>query len=83
MIPASALTSTLMLLFGVITFILIMLLPAIIEMKKPKDAGPKILENDAHHGTNLLADIESYAKFDWTIVKRVAEIIATLPNLEH
>jgi hypothetical protein len=83
MIPASALTSTLMLLFGVITFILIMLLPAIIEMKKPKDAGPKILENDAQHGTNLLANIESDAKFDWAIVKRVAETIATLPNLEH
>jgi len=82
MIPASALTSAIMLFFGVITFIIIMLLPAIIELKKPRDAGPKMLENNAQYEISLLANIESDIKFDWTIIKRVAEIIAILPNLE-
>jgi len=82
MIPASALTSAIMLFFGVITFIIIMLLPAIIELKKPRDAGPKMLENNEQHEISLLANIESDIKFDWAIVKRVAEIIAILPNLE-
>ncbi|MEM3616445.1 MAG: hypothetical protein QXJ31_00835 [Candidatus Bathyarchaeia archaeon] len=82
MIPASALTSAVMLFFGVITFIIIMLLPALIELKKPKDAGPKILESDGQHGINLLVNIESDVKFDWATIRRVAEIIAILPSLE-
>jgi hypothetical protein len=82
MVPASALTSAIMLFFGVITFIIIMLLPAIIEIKKPRDAGPKILEDNAQNEISLLVNIESDIKFDWTIIKRVAEIIAILPNLE-
>jgi hypothetical protein len=82
MIPASALTSAIMLFFGVITFIIIMLLPAIIELKKPRGAGPKMLENNAQYEISLLVNIESDIKFDWTIIKRVAEIIAILPNLE-
>jgi hypothetical protein len=82
MIPASALTSAIMLFFGVITFIIIMLLPAIIELKKPRGAGPKMLENNAQYEISLLVNIESDIKFDWMIIKRVAEIIAILPNLE-
>lgn len=82
MVPASALTSAVMLFFGVITFIIIMLLPALMELKKPKDAGPKILENGEQHGINLLVNIEGEAKFDWVTVRRVAEIIAFLPSLE-
>ncbi|MEM2338521.1 MAG: hypothetical protein QXM37_03105 [Candidatus Bathyarchaeia archaeon] len=82
MIPASALTSAVMLFFGVITFIIIMLLPALMELKKPKDAGPKVLENDERHGINLLINMESEAKFDWATIRRVAEIIAFLPSLE-
>ncbi|MEM3770003.1 MAG: hypothetical protein QXG76_02300 [Candidatus Bathyarchaeia archaeon] len=82
MVPASALTSVIMLFFGVMAFIIIMLLPAIMELKKPKDAGPKILESGEQHGINLLVNMESDVKFDWTTIRRVAEIIAILPNLE-
>lgn len=82
MVPASALTSAVMLFFGVITFIIIMLLPAIMELKKPKDAGPKTLERDRQNGINLLVNMESDAKFDWATIRRVAEIIAILPSLE-
>jgi len=82
MVPASALTSTVMLFFGVITFIIIMLLPALMELKKPKDAGPKMLESDVDSGINLLVDMETSVKFDLALVRRVAEIIAILPSLE-
>ncbi|MEM3823299.1 MAG: hypothetical protein QXH87_00010 [Candidatus Bathyarchaeia archaeon] len=82
MVPASALTSAVMLFFGVITFIIIMLLPALMELKNPKDAGPKTLESNEQHGINLLVNIESDVKFDWATIKRVAEIIAILPSLE-
>jgi len=41
MVPASAFTSAVMLFFGVITFIIIMLLPAIVELKKTKGCRPK------------------------------------------
>ncbi len=82
MIPSSALTSAIILFFGVITFIVVMLLPALMELKKPKDAGPKKLENGEQHGINLLVDMESEIKFDWTTIRRVAEIIAFLPSLE-
>jgi hypothetical protein len=41
-----------------------------------------MLENNEQHEISLLANIESDIKFDWTIIKRVAEIIAILPNLE-
>lgn len=81
---ASATTSAIMLFFGVVTFIIIMLLPALIELKKPRDAGPqKILENYERHGIDLLLiNMESEIKFDWATVRRVAEIIAFLPSLE-
>jgi hypothetical protein len=82
MVPASAFTSAVMLFFGVITFIIIMLLPALVELKKPRDAGPKILENEEQHRIDLLVDMEIEAKFDWVTVRRVAEIIAFLPSLE-
>ncbi len=82
MAPASALTSAVMLFFGVITFIIIMLLPAIMELKKPRDAGPKILEDYEQNGINLLRDMETSVKIDWTIIRQVAEIIAILPSLE-
>ncbi|MEM3565651.1 MAG: hypothetical protein QXK18_02095 [Candidatus Bathyarchaeia archaeon] len=81
MVQNSALTSAVILFFGVITFIIIMLLPAIMELKKPKDAGPRKLENE-EHVIGLLVNIESDVKFDWAIVRRVAEIIAILPGLE-
>lgn len=78
---ASALTSAIILLFGVIAFIIIMLLPAFLELMKPKDAGPKILENNKNR-INLLVDMEINVKFDLVIAKKVAEIIANLPSLE-
>ena len=78
------LISLLILFFGVFIFIVIMLLPTIIELKKPKDAGPRILENyNAQFTINLVMNMENdNIVFDPAIVKKVAEIIAILPSLE-
>ncbi len=79
-----------MLLFGVSVFIFIVLLPALLELKRPRDAGPRMIMGDAiitwrfqGRGNMLLASIEEEKLgFDQTIVKRIADIIAVLPNLE-
>lgn len=67
-----------------------MLLPAFFELKKPKDAGPRIIMDDVIIMQYLpkkellpLQNMEE-EKFglDQAIVKRITEVIAILPNLE-
>lgn len=90
MIPNPTPTTLIMLLFGVSAFIFIMLLPALLELKRPRDAGPRKIMADViitqcfqARGTIPLASIEE-EKFglDQTIVKKIVDIIAVLSNLE-
>lgn len=81
-------TSSIMLVIGVSTFILIMLLPALLELKGPRDAEPRRIMNDVRN-TQLyrrqnfqIANIEDEGKFSRTLVEKIAEVIAFLPNLE-
>ncbi len=83
-------TTLILLLFGVSAFIFILLLPALLELKRPKDAGPRIITDGIvitqrfqARGAIPLASIEE-EKFglDQTIVKKIADVIAVLPNLE-
>jgi len=76
-----------MLMLGVSTFIFIMLLPALLELKRHKDAGPRIIADDAHFiqlriRSMPLVNVEEEQRFDQVLVKRIADIIAVLPNLE-
>ncbi|MEM3640909.1 MAG: hypothetical protein QXH37_03165, partial [Candidatus Bathyarchaeia archaeon] len=73
-----------MLIFGASTFILLMLLPALLELRKPKDAGPRIIMNDAPITQSQipLANMEEEHKSNKKIVNKIASIIAALPNLE-
>lgn len=86
MIPG--LTSTLaMLIFGVSAFIFVMLLPALLELKKPKDAGPRKIMEDADIPESLtqmamLERAEERIEVDQTLLKKIADIISVLPNLE-
>ncbi|MBS7616744.1 hypothetical protein KEJ45_06055 [Candidatus Bathyarchaeota archaeon] len=87
MIPIPPLTSILTLFFGVLLFIIIMFMPAIIELKKPKDPGPKNIEDsestDPFQGRlNSLDDVESEFRVDGATIKRVAEILSVLHSLE-
>lgn len=70
---------------GITTFLIIMLLPALIEIKKPKDAGPRIIENsDANPQTKEkpLFNLEDEYHLDQKLTQKVAEILSLLYNLE-
>ncbi|MCL6578719.1 MAG: hypothetical protein K6T73_04950 [Candidatus Bathyarchaeota archaeon] len=84
-------STTLILLFsGVITFIIIMLLPALFELKKPKDGGPRIIMDDViivqYLPKRKILPLQSIEEeklaLDQTIVRKITDIIAVLPNLE-
>jgi hypothetical protein len=66
-----------------------MLLPAILELKRPKDAGPRRIEDfNTIQYPPIKARIplvnieEEHFGLDQKIVSRLTEIIAVLPNLE-
>jgi len=68
--------------------VLIMFLPAILELKKPKDGGPRmIMENIPEVKTRTvhiihIANIEKEQKFDISLIQTMAKITEVLPNLE-
>jgi hypothetical protein len=87
MIPGSTLTSFATLVFGVSVFIFIMLLSALLELKKPRDAGPRVIINDVaipqlHVRIAMLEKSEDKVELGQTILRKIADIIAVLPNLE-
>jgi hypothetical protein len=69
-----------------ITFLL-MFLPAIIELKKPKDAGPRLInDNIAKIRISTLkipiTNIEEEQKFDNQSTINIASFLYLIPNLE-
>jgi len=76
-----------MLILGVSTFIFIMFLPALFELKKHKDAGPRLIMNDApilqtKMKAVLIVNVEEEYGFDQMLIKKMADVIAVLPNIE-
>lgn len=89
MVPNSTPTTFILLFFGVSILILIMLLPALLELKKPKDSGPRIILDDVPVLQRLqirtmvqIANMEEELGLDYVAVKKIANAIAILPNLE-
>jgi len=86
MLPNPTLIS-IMLGLGVLIFILIMLLPALFELKIPKDAGPRMV-TDYGFPTSLgieeilIANLEEKQGFEQILVKNIVDAINVLPNLE-
>jgi len=83
----SAPTNFVILLLGASAFFLIMLLPALVELKKPKDPGPRrILQEDALNqpGISLfpLEKKEEITESDLALAKSIMKVISFLPNLE-
>jgi hypothetical protein len=72
--------------FGVVTFILVMFLPAFLELRKPKDAGPRRIERNVVSSKYQvqLASIEGTEEneADLALIKRIVNILSVLPNLE-
>lgn len=68
--------------------IFIMFLPALLELKKPKDAGPRIImesipEIKAYAMRSIqIEDIEKEQKFDIPLNQTIVKIIEVLPNLD-
>jgi len=88
MIPNPTPTTFIIMILGVLSFIFITLLPALLELKRPKDAGPRLIINDVPvlqpqmRESILIVNVEEDHRFDQTLVKKIADIIAVLPNLE-
>jgi hypothetical protein len=78
----------LILILGTPILVTIMLLPVFIELKKPKDNGPRlIMEGVPGVSVGLrsvfsIADIEVGQKFDCSVIPRLMRIIEVLPSLE-
>ena len=68
--------------------IIIVFLPALVELKKPKDNGPRmIMENASEFEAVMitiipLANIEENRKFDVALIRTLSRIIEVLPSLE-
>jgi len=90
MIPNPTPTMFVILIFGFSAFIFIMLLPALFELRRPKDAGPrKIMDGilavqqfQLGQMISLVNVEEEKPGLDQVLVKKIADIIAFLPNLE-
>jgi len=84
------LTSTTFILsiLGVLTLTFIILLPALLELKKPRDAGPRRIMDEAPNippkivGPTFILNLEEEYGLEQKTVEKIIEIIAVLPNLE-
>lgn len=70
-----------------LALILITFLPAFLELKKPKDAGPRMImgvipELKGHMRFVPITNMEEEQKFDSSLIQTMATIIAVLPSLE-
>jgi hypothetical protein len=87
MVPNPTLTTLIILLSGVLVFIFIMLLPALLELKRPRDAGPRVIIDNTSfiqsqiRASILVADAEG-ERFDQALINKISEILAVLPSLE-
>jgi hypothetical protein len=67
--------------------VILFFLPALIELKKPKDAGPRIISED---WTKLIistfkvsiTDIEEQQKFGYQPTMQIVYFLLALPNME-
>jgi hypothetical protein len=68
--------------------ILLMFLPAFIELKKPKDHGPRTIAMEKSEMNSLIArllpiaNIEDEQNFDSSLIQGIAKIVDFLPSLE-
>lgn len=76
-------TTLIMLIFGVLAFIFLMFLPAFLELKKPRDAGPRTIMNNIIAIPQLPTIMEDEKPIiDQALYQKLAEILVVLPNLE-
>ncbi len=83
------LTSAILLaVIGAPTLILVMFLPALLELRRPRDRGPRIIMNDFHgllvgaSSVRAVVNIEEEQRFDQLLLQRLMKVIEILPCLE-
>ena len=73
-------------LFAVVISILVTFLPAFLELRKPKDPEPRRVEEDVVSSKYQveLASLErsEETEADLAVIKKIANILSALPNLE-
>ena len=76
--------TSIVMVFGALSFILIMLLPALFELKKPRDAGPrKIMEEIVVGPPRIeITSMETDVEVNQDLLRKVSAVISVLPNLE-
>ena len=83
--PTSIIT---ILVLGTPLLILIMFLPAILELRKPKDGGPRVIMGGIPEAPFQvtavfpIVNIEEEQMFESSLLRPLAKIIEVLPSLE-
>jgi len=82
-------TTFILSILGVLTLIFIILLPALLELKKPRDAGPRRIMDEAPTnippkivGPTFIVNLEEESGLEQKTVEKIIDVIAVLPNLE-
>jgi hypothetical protein len=87
MIP-NPISTSLILIVGTPILVIIMFLPALLELRKPRDAGPRIIMEDVQgrlvglSGVAVIGNIEDEHRFDRSLLPRLLNAIEVLPCLE-
>jgi hypothetical protein len=81
-------SAILLVVLGTPMLLIIMFLPALLELRKPKDAGPRIIMEDFHErlplslGVAAIGNIEKEQRFDHSLLPQLMKAIEHLPSLE-
>jgi hypothetical protein len=81
-------SAILLVVVGAPTLILVIFLPAVLELRKPRDGGPRIIMNDLHgmvvrsFSAATLVNIEEEMRFERSLLVRLVQVIEGLPCLE-
>ena len=71
---------------GVVVFVLVMFLPALFELKNPKDSGPRKIMDDALDAVSQMKIVSlergEEIQVDQALVKKMASVLSVLPDLE-
>jgi hypothetical protein len=71
---------------GVVVFVLVMFLPALFELKNPKDSGPRKIMDDALDAVSQMKIVSlergEEIQVDQALVKKMASVLSVLQDLE-
>ena len=87
MTPAN-LFQIIIILVGTSVIFLIMFLPSIIELRKPKDSGPRMIMDELpdflvrNHHVAVIPNIEEEQELEYCLIPQLTKIVQVLPSLE-